>query len=138
MAGVSYAEWLGADWKAVAPHIPSTAAHCANTLPQRLTKLKPLQLCTDAALTFLMAVAVTEQGARVAYLTDTGRKFKEGRDLFGDSLSGNAMRLNLYESDLRAPANVVNLPTVRRLNQKNRPKPSWPDGRNGGQQHRHL
>jgi hypothetical protein len=111
-----FAEWLGDDWQAIAPHIPSAAAHCATTLPQYLTKLKPLQECTDAALTFLMAVAITEQGGRVAYLTDTGRKFKEGHDLFGDSISGNGMRFNLYESSLRAPPNVLNLPTVRPIN----------------------
>ena len=53
-----YAEWLADDWKAFAPRIQSTAAHCANTLPQHLTKLKSLQECTDSALTFLMAGAV--------------------------------------------------------------------------------
>jgi hypothetical protein len=110
-----YAEWLGDDWRAVAPHIPSAAARCANTLPQHLTKLKPLQECTDAALTFLMASAASAQGARVAFLTNTGRKFKEGRDLFGDRITGNGMAFNLYESPLRAD-NVLTLPTVRPIN----------------------
>jgi len=114
----SYAEWLGDDWKAVAPHIPSAAATCANTLPHHLTKLKPLRECTDDALCFLMAAAASAQGVRVAFLTNTGRKFKEGRDLFGDSISGNGMRFNIYESPMRAD-NVLNLPTVRRINENN-------------------
>ena len=85
-----YAEWLADDWKAFAPRIQSTAAHCANTLPQHLTKLKSLQECTDSALTFLMSGAVTEQGGRVAYLTDTGRKCKDRQ--VGNERQGEATR----------------------------------------------
>jgi hypothetical protein len=113
-----YVEWLGDDWKAIAPHVPSAAATCANTLPQHLTKLKPLQECTDDALCFLVAAAASAQGVRVAFLTNTGRKFKEGRDLFGDNISGNGMRFNIYESPMRAD-NVLNLPTVRGIDENN-------------------
>ena len=104
-----YAEWLGNDWQSFAPHIPTLAAQVANALPAHLLRLKPLHDCTDNALCFLMAAAAAAQGVRVAFLTGTGRKFKEGRDLFGDRLSGDAMAFNLYESSLRAD-NVLNLP----------------------------
>ena len=84
-----------------------------------------------------MAVAVTEQGGRVAYLTDTGRKFKEGRDLIRDSISGNGMRFNLYESSRRAPSNVLDLPTVRPINDNDpREKFLGEMGENCERQHR--
>ena len=59
---------FGPGWLAYAPHLPLFASLYANTLPEHLVKLGPLDLKLDAALCFLMAIAARQHGARAAWI----------------------------------------------------------------------
>ena len=67
---------FGADWQSCAPMIPALAAEVPNTLPEHLTKHKPLDLCSEDQLTFIMAIAARNHGARAAWLEMDGPKIK--------------------------------------------------------------
>lgn len=56
-------------WMACGPNVPLFAAKFPNTLPEHLVKLGPLDLKSDHALCFLMAVAARQHCSRTAWLT---------------------------------------------------------------------